>query len=310
MTPIEKAARRPVEILIPWLGYGEKDSNAGLDRMDTYGHKNYTFVAQYFDDLKARGFDFYNTRKQGQEWCDMTFDWAQCQAWGPETAMRVLYQPMKSCGAGCKYSADYYRQNGAWIDRSGTPRTGDQIFFGPVRDESHTGIVERVDDKMVYTIEGNTSDKLLRRSYLRTEAKITGYGRPNYALVAYLFIDDETPIDDDKEDEMNKEQVSALIDEKIEEALKKALGPMIEDFDEIPWEGVREEVAEMVRLGVIDGGTDAAINPNDVNMRLQLLRVLVVAKRFAMKVVDMLPGEEAREVLADELERVLRTLRE
>lgn len=308
MTPLERAAKRPIEMLIPYLGYGEKDSASGLDRMDTYGHKNYTFIAQYFDDLKAKGYSFYNTRKQGGEWCDMTVDWAMCQAFGPENARAVLYQPMESCGAGCVFSANYYRQNGAWISRGGEPRTGDQIFFGPKGDETHTGLVERVDASNVYTIEGNTSDRLLRKSYGRNESKIAGYGRPNYQAVAYLFIDGDTPIQDDEE-EIDMDDVRKLVEQIVDERIDEALGPMIHNYAEIPWASVRGEVEEMVKLGVIDGGTSAEVNPDDVNMRLQLLRVLVVAKRFALKVVDELPGEEAREVLIAELERMLAELK-
>ena len=290
MTPVEKAARRPVEVLIPYLGYGEKDSASGLDRMDTFGHKNYTFIAQYFDDLKANGYNFYNTRKQGGEWCDMTVDWAMCQAFGPENARAVLYQPLESCGAGCVFSANYYRQNGAWISRGGEPRTGDQIFFGPKGDETHTGIVERVDASNVYTIEGNTSDRLLRKSYGRNESKIAGYGRPNYQVVAYMFVDDDTPIQDDKESGMSENEIKKLFeqerkdrDKAIEKALDEALGPMIHNYQEIKGKTIRKEVEEMVRLGVIDGGTDKTVNPDDVNMREQLLRVLVVGKRFTIK---------------------------
>ena len=73
------------------------------------------------------------------------------------------------------------------------------------------------------------------------------------------------------------------VDEKIEKAITEALGPMIHNYDEIQWDGVRDEVREMVEMKVIDGGTDEAVNPNDVNMRLQLLRVLVVGKRFSVK---------------------------
>jgi hypothetical protein len=294
MTALERAAYQPIAELIPYLGYGEKDGNYDLRNMNTFGHKNYTFIAQYFDDLWNSGYKFYNTRKNGPsgEWCDMTVDFACCMAFGPENARKVLYQPMESAGAGCCFSADYYRANGAWLDRSGTPKTGDQIFFGPKGDETHTGLVEKVDSVYVYTIEGNTSDRLLRRSYARNNTRIAGYGRPNYKLVAYLF-------EDPKEEDMTREETKTLfnelikpiyekldgIDAKTDKKINDALGPLIHDYTEIPWKSVRDEVEEMVRLGVIDGGTSAEVNPNDVNMRLQDLRVLTVAKRFTVKTI-------------------------
>lgn len=199
MTAIEKAAQAAIKVLIPWLGYTEKASNSQLDSLSgNTGSNNYTFIARYFDELWNSGFKFYNTRKQGAEWCDMTVDYAMCKAFSPQKALKVLYQPMESAGAGCKYSANFYRANGAWISRSGTPKPGDQIFFGPYGSETHTGIVERVDGAKVHTIEGNTSNALMRRSYDRSYSNISGYGRPNYQAVADMFdADEDAPIADD-----------------------------------------------------------------------------------------------------------------
>lgn len=309
MTPVEKAAAYVVEIARKEVGYREKASNSQLDdKTANAGSSNYTKYAAYFDQLWNSGIKWYNTRKQTGDWCDMFFDWAQCEAWGWEVARKVVYQPMESCGAGCEFSADYYRANGAWIPRSGEPKVGDQIFFGPVGEETHTGMVVGVTATTVFTIEGNYGNRCVERNYDRSESKIAGYGRPDYALVAYKFVDGDTPIHDDEE-EIDMDEVRKLVEQIVDERIEEALGPMIHNYTEIQWAGVRGEVEEMVRMGVIDGGTSAEVNPDDVNMRLQLLRVLVVAKRFALKVVDELPGEEAREVLIAELERMLAELK-
>ncbi len=58
-------------------------------------------------------------------------------------------------------------------------KVGDLIIFKG-RDKkgkkvSHTGIVTRVENGEVYTIEGNTSDKVGERSYALNDSKITGY---------------------------------------------------------------------------------------------------------------------------------------
>lgn len=282
MTPLEKAAHRPIEILIPYLGYGEKDSNYDLKNMNTFGHNNYTFIAQYFDDLWNSGYKFYNSRKNGPsgEWCDMTVDFAMCQSFGPENARKVLYQPMESCGAGCYYSAGYYRANGAWIDRSGTPRTGDQIFFGTKYDETHTGLVEKVDATYVYTIEGNTSDRLLRKSYARTSTKIAGYGRPRYEAVIYMF---------EEEEDMTKEQTLALIKaelakiqnpEPTKDSIANLLGDKyIKKFDELPnW--AKKEFREILDKKYVDGGTDYEVDPDDINMYLSDIKSIIVANRI------------------------------
>lgn len=284
MTAIEKAAAYVVEIARKEVGYREKASNSQLDdKTANAGSSNYTKYAAYFDRLWNSGIKWYNTRKQTGDWCDMFFDWCQCQAWGYEVARKVIYQPMESCGAGCEFSADYYRANGAWIPRSGEPKPGDQIFFGPVGDETHTGMVVGVTATTVFTIEGNSGNRCAEHSYARSESKIAGYGRPDYALVSHMF-------EDTKEDEMTKSEIEALFkqerkdrDKAIEKALDEALGPMIHNYQEIKGKTIRKEVEEMVRLGVIDGGTDKTVNPDDVNMREQLLRVLVVGKRFTIK---------------------------
>lgn len=63
------------------------------------------------------------------------------------------------------------------------PKPGDQIFFSTAHSKSnvsHTGLVEKVDGSKVYTIEGNTSDRVARRSYYLSDSYIVGYGRPAY----------------------------------------------------------------------------------------------------------------------------------
>ena len=54
------------------------------------------------------------------------------------------------------------------------------IYFGP-NGSSHVGIVTSVSNGQVNTIEGNTSDMVAKRSYSLTNAKIYGYGTPNYS---------------------------------------------------------------------------------------------------------------------------------
>lgn len=106
----------------------------------------------------------------------------------------MLCQPTHSMGAGCLYSAGYYKNNGRW---STTPHEGDQIFFSYSAGEvSHTGIVEQVTGNKVVTIEGNSSDSVARRTYTIGNSSIYGYGRPRwwYATGAAIETnDDQTP---------------------------------------------------------------------------------------------------------------------
>ncbi len=272
MTAREKAAEYVVEIMKQELGYREKASDAGLDdKYENAGTNNYTKFAAYFDRLWNSGIRWYNTRKQGAEWCDMFFDWAQCQAWGWETALRVVYQRLESAGAGCEFSAAYYRANGAWIPRSGEPKIGDQIFFGPEGDETHTGGVSRVTEARVYTIEGNANDRVVERSYSRSSSLIAGYGRPDYALVQSRF----------EEPALSKEEIQAMIDRSVESALERSVGKWIETIRDVPHDSVRQVMRMLLDLEAVDGGTDYAIDPDDIRLPYNILRAIVIATRYA-----------------------------
>lgn len=160
------------------LGYHEKASNANLDsKTANSGSGNWT---KYARDLDRLG-NFYNGAKNGYPYCDVTYDWVFVTCFGPDIGRRMLYQPLRSAGAGCLYSAQYYKQNGAWY--TGNPQPGDQVFFSYAPGEySHTGMVESVQNGTVTTMEGNTSDMVARRTYPINSSNIIGYGRPNWQL--------------------------------------------------------------------------------------------------------------------------------
>ena len=175
-----------LEIANAELGYLEKKSNKDLySKTGNAGSANYTKYAYEFD-TKYSG--FYNGKKNGFAWCDMFVDWCFITAFGVEEAKKLLCQPNKSCGAGCKYSREYYKSKGQLYT---SPKVGDQIFFyGSTKsDIAHTGLVYKVDSTYVYTIEGNTSSKsgvvanggaVEKKKYKLTYSRIAGYGRPKY----------------------------------------------------------------------------------------------------------------------------------
>lgn len=162
------------------VGYHEKASNSGLDdKTANSGGGNWTKYARDLDNLK----NFYNGAKNGYAWCDVFVDWLFVKCFGAEIGRQMICQPLNSAGAGCLYSAQYYKQYGRWI--TGTPEPGDQIFFSYAAGEySHTGIVETVSGGNVTTIEGNTSDSVGRRSYAIGSSTIAGYGRPRWELAS------------------------------------------------------------------------------------------------------------------------------
>ena len=168
-------------------GYLEKASNASLDS-DTAnaGSANYTKYARDLDAIP----NFYNGKKNGYAWCDVFVDWCFVKAFGAEAALKLTCQPEKSAGAGCKYSAQYYKAKGQFHK---TPKVGDQIFFASNGEPNHTGIVYKVDSSKVYTVEGNTSGAsgvvangggVFKKSYSLSNSRIYGYGRPAYDVDA------------------------------------------------------------------------------------------------------------------------------
>jgi len=88
--------------------------------------------------------------------------------------------------AGCVQGAQWFDDRGRWQDRSYTPNAGDIIFFdwddpggfsGPQDGvPDHVGIVEKVENGRVYTVEGNSGDRCAQRSYPVGYYEIYGYG--------------------------------------------------------------------------------------------------------------------------------------
>lgn len=165
------------------IGYLEKASNKNLDsKTGNAGKSNYTKYARDLDAISG----FYNGKKNGYAWCDVFVDWCFVKAYGVTDAKRLLCQPSKSLGAGCGFSMNYYKDKEQFKT---SPRAGDQIFFKSGNNITHTGLVYKVDNSYVYTIEGNTSaasgvvangGSVQAKKYKLTSSCIAGYGRPAY----------------------------------------------------------------------------------------------------------------------------------
>lgn len=179
-------ASKVIEIALDEVGYLEKKTNSNLSsKTANAGYNNYT---KYAKDMDATP-NFYNGKKNGYAWCDIFVDWVFVKAFGVETAKKLLCQPAKSLGAGCYYSAQYYKKNGKF--HTTNPKPGDQIFFWNAKKNNvaHTGLVYDVDRTYVYTVEGNTSGTsgvvangggVFCKKYKLNHARIYGYGRPAY----------------------------------------------------------------------------------------------------------------------------------
>ena len=174
-------ASKVIEVALQDIGYLEKKSNANLYHK-TYnaGYNNYTKYAYELDKIKG----FYNGKKNGYPYCAVAVDNWQVRAFGVEDMKRITFHTIY--GAGCTWCAKQYKAVGRLYK---TPKAGDEAFFKDKNgDYYHTGLVEKVDDKYVYTIEANTSDveavidnggATCRKKYPINSTYID-YGRPLY----------------------------------------------------------------------------------------------------------------------------------
>ena len=84
--------------------------------------------------------------------------------------------------AGCIQGSNWFKERGLWQDGSFTPSAGHIIFFDWEGDgeTDHVGIVEKVENGTVYTVEGNSGDACKQNSYSIGSSVIYGYGTPAY----------------------------------------------------------------------------------------------------------------------------------
>lgn len=191
MALIQATPERVIAVALSYVGYLEKKSNTQLDDFNANaGSGNYTKFARDLDAIPG----FYNGKKQGVAWCDVFVDASFVYAFGAEAAKKLLCQPAKSSGAGCKYSAEYYKAKGRFYTEN--PQVGDQMFFynSNKTGVAHTGLIYLVDNLYIYTVEGNTSSQsgvvnngggVYKKKYARNYDRIYGYGRPAYENVLY-----------------------------------------------------------------------------------------------------------------------------
>ena len=154
------------------IGYCGKKSNADLYDKTANISGKYT---KYADELFKAG--YYNGNKNGFDWCCVFIDWLFFEACGKNKDEAELIKPVSVYGASVKYvrtsmPGRYDKQ----------PQAGDQIIFVNSRGEYyHTGLVERVDNGEVYTIEGNVGSSVVdRRTYDINSPLIDGYLHPYY----------------------------------------------------------------------------------------------------------------------------------
>ena len=110
------------------------------------------------------------------EWCACFVSWVANQAGYIESNIIPKF-------SGCQNGIDWFKAMGQWQEKGYVPKSGDIIFFDWEVDGkvNHVGIVEKVENGKIYTVEGNSNDDMCRQKEYSIDSKfIFGFGTPAY----------------------------------------------------------------------------------------------------------------------------------
>ena len=112
------------------------------------------------------------------EWCACFVSWCADQCGYIDTGVCPKF-------SGCGNGVQWFQERGQWLDGSAKPVPGMVIFFdwdnkggsGPQDGEAdHVGIVQKVEDGIIYTVEGNSGNLCRVNRYPIGHYEILGYG--------------------------------------------------------------------------------------------------------------------------------------
>jgi len=254
-----------------WVGYLEKKSNRNLnDFTANAGSKNYTrFAVDYCDYFGEKKSVF-----QAQPWCAMFVSVVFANTFGAEPAEKLLGGHY----AYCPYGVKHFKNISIW--KTSNPKPGDVIMFRNASGVAcHTGIVTAVDNKRVYTIEGNTSSAsgvvanggcVTKKSYSLSYSRIMGYGSINYNLI------EEEELMSKEYDEL-KAEINVLKSENtnLKAEVSNLKNEMIYNYvDENMPEWARPTIQKMMDKGLLKGDENGCLGLTN-----ELLRVFVTNDR-------------------------------
>ena len=109
------------------------------------------------------------------EWCACFTSWYADQCGYLESGIIPKFSL-------CSDGVNWFKGKGQWQDRSYEPTAGNIIFFDWDGDGTidHVGIVEKSENGVVYTVEGNSGDVCKQKQYAVGSSVIYGYGLPVY----------------------------------------------------------------------------------------------------------------------------------
>lgn len=110
------------------------------------------------------------------EWCACFVSWCMDQCGYIDAGIAPKF-------ADCESGVRWFQQHGQWMDGDAVPTPGSIVFFDWVEDGTqdgepeHVGIVTRVEDGYIWTVEGNTNDDMCcEKCYQVGNVVVLGYG--------------------------------------------------------------------------------------------------------------------------------------
>jgi len=166
-----------------WSSYGDTQYVAHVLRYYPYGRAftaggNQAIVEVALTQVGNQGgqpyWSWYGFDSRA-EWCACFVSWCADQCGCIESGLVPKF-------AGCVDGANWFKSNGKWQNRTYEPKAGDIIFFDWEGDGTtdHVGIVEKCENGIVYTVEGNSHDACKQNQYAVGSSSIYGYGVPAY----------------------------------------------------------------------------------------------------------------------------------
>ena len=109
------------------------------------------------------------------EWCAIFVSWCADQCGFLDAGVLPKME-------GVRPYVDWFIESGQWQGRDYEPMPGDIIFFDWESDglADHVGIVEKVENGLIYTVEGNSGDRCVENRYYLGSAPVYGFGLPMY----------------------------------------------------------------------------------------------------------------------------------
>ena len=109
------------------------------------------------------------------EWCACFVSWCANECGYIDSGVIPKF-------AGCVLGSQWFMDRGQWQDGGFEPSAGQIIFFDWEGDgeTDHVGIVQKCENGIVYTVEGNSGDACREKQYAVGSSVIYGYGIPAY----------------------------------------------------------------------------------------------------------------------------------